>query len=133
MKWDKKSKLQRISSEKMQKTIKNYLSTYKSYRKRLFVFFCQGKTIDKLGKKTTIKKTERAERKIRNCPLVLESHGLELSLLKVKEVATNEVHTMEFYQLSGNDADQEYLETLLYFMDRFWQVTKVLFDKTEEE
>lgn len=52
----------------------------------------------------------------------LESHGLELSFLKVKEIETGKRHSFLFNKESNSapepNADQENLETLLFLLDK---------------
>ena len=95
------------------------LSEYIQNLEKKTGFLCQGKTIDQLGKRQQSRWLKELKEKSEIALWFLESHGLNLSFLTVQEAATNETHTMEFGQLSGNDADQENLEALLYLLDRF--------------
>lgn len=95
------------------------LSEYIQNLEKKTGFLCQGKTIDQLRKRQQSSRLKELKEKSEIVLWFLESHGLKLSFLKVQEAATNETHTMEFGQSSGNDADQENLETLLYILDRF--------------
>lgn len=95
------------------------LSEYIQNLEKKTGFLCQEKTIDKVGTKQQSRRLKHLKEKSEIALWFLESHELKLSFLKVQEAATNEVHTMAFDNLSGNDADQENLETILYLLDKF--------------
>lgn len=95
------------------------LSEYIQNLEKKTGFLCLGKTIDQLGKRQQSRRLKELKEKSEIALWFLESHRLKLSFLEVQEAATSETHTMEFGQLSRNDADQENLETLLYLLDKF--------------
>ena len=73
----------------------------------------------------------------------LESHGLKLTCLKVRESDSRREHTFDFVKEKVTQEDQENLEQLLFLLDKFWVsdepyheliqwLAKVMFNQTVE-
>ena len=80
------------------------------------------KKIEQLGERQKLRRLQELKERADVALWFLESHGLELSFLKVKEIETGKRHSFLFNKESNSapepNADQENLETLLFLLDK---------------
>ena len=78
-----------------------------------------GKTITQLGKRQRLRRIKELKDRADLALWFLESHGLQLSCLKVKESNSGRAHTFEYETERVSQEDKENLEQLLFLLDKF--------------
>ena len=79
-----------------------------------------GKTIEQLSERQRLRRITELKGRADLALWFLESHGLKLTCLKVRESDSRREHTFDFVKEKVTQEDKENLEQLLFLLDKFW-------------
>ena len=79
-----------------------------------------GKTIEQLSERQRLRRITELKGRADLALWFLESHGLKLTCLKVRESDSRREHTFDFVKEKVTQEDEENLEQLLFLLDKFW-------------
>ncbi|XP_028418693.1 uncharacterized protein LOC114544180 [Dendronephthya gigantea] len=104
--------------ESANEQVLNYIEKIAQLEKSNFVLLNFGKKINQLGKRQKLRRIKELKDRADIALWFLQTHGLEVSCLKMKESETGNVFTFDYNEKITPD-DDESLEELLFLLDKF--------------